>query len=89
MSLSEEKTKNVKLNMFNKTKEKAKDETEVRLNFINLINQYSVITKVTLEGTKNKTIEDLERVANNFMVKAGKSKQEIEDKTKKCYSLKS
>ena len=58
-------------------------------NFINLINQYSAITKVTLEGTKNRTIEELERVANNFMVKAGKSKQEIEDKTKKCYSLKS
>jgi len=89
MVLSPEQTEKVKMNMFNKTKEKAKDETEVRLNFINLINQYSAITKVTLEGTKNRTIEELERVANNFMVKAGKSKQEIEDKTKKCYSLKS
>jgi len=89
MVLSPEQTEKVKLNMFNKTKEKAKDETETRLNFINLINQYSAITKVTLEGTKNRTIEELERVANNFMVKAGKSKQEIEDKTKKCYSLKS
>ena len=85
MVLSPEQTEKVKMNMFNKTKEKAKDETEVRLNFINLINQYSVITKVTLEGTKNKTIEDLERVANNFMVKEGKSKQEIEDKIKKCF----
>mgnify|MGYP000266950346 FL=1 len=84
MVLSPEQTEKVKMNMFNKTKEKAKDETETRLNFINLINQYSAITKVTLEGTKNRTIEDLERVANNFMVKEGKSKQEIEDKIKKC-----
>ena len=85
MVLSPEQTEKVKMNMFNKTKEKAKDETEVRLNFINLINQYSAITKVTLEGTKNKTIEDLERVANNFMVKSGFTKEQIEKEIKKCY----
>lgn len=85
MVLSPEQTEKVKMNMFNKTKEKAKDETETRLNFINLINQYSAITKVTLEGTKNRTIEELEKVANNFMVKSGFTKEQIEKEIKKCY----
>lgn len=86
MTLSEDKTKNIKLDLFNKEKVKEKDDIEIRKNLINLYNEHSNLTKLTLDLVKEYSVEKIKNVVNNLLIqKTNLSEKDINEKMKKCF----
>lgn len=86
MSLSEEKTKNVKLNMFNRKEKPKADETPTKENLVKLLNEHSAISKFTLKDVENYSATELEEMVEKVIIKQGFTKEQAQEKTKKCYS---